>query len=210
MSGPAPPGAGPGAGGGLEEAGGGLQEAAARATRNRWVESRLFELLGAWVSSVPEVEVKSRLATHSLHHGWHAELWRDLVPVGAAAPAAPALPVRPGEDGLVRLLDALGGDQCPPSTLEKLVAVYRVVAPRLVVAYRGQLESARPLADGPTMRWLKHILVDEVEAWQEGERLLQSLVQGPADAERAARQQGRLEALIAGGGGGEAPAVSGS
>ena len=41
---------------------------------------RLFEALGGWVATVPELDVKMRLGTHCYHHAWHAELWHKRLP----------------------------------------------------------------------------------------------------------------------------------
>lgn len=45
-----------------------------------WVERRLFEVLGSWVTSTPEPAVKLALARHSRHHAWYAELLEPLRP----------------------------------------------------------------------------------------------------------------------------------
>ena len=41
---------------------------------------KLFEALGGWVATVPELDVKMRLGTHCYHHAWHAELWHKRLP----------------------------------------------------------------------------------------------------------------------------------
>ncbi len=41
---------------------------------------KLFEVLGGWVATVPELDVKMRLGTHCYHHAWHAELWHKRLP----------------------------------------------------------------------------------------------------------------------------------
>src|SRR3546814_19619578 len=41
---------------------------------------RLFEVLGGWVATVPELDVKLRLGTHCYPHAWHAELWHKRLP----------------------------------------------------------------------------------------------------------------------------------
>ena len=46
----------------------------------KWTEMRLFEALGGWVATVPELDVKMRLGTHCYHHAWHAELWHKRLP----------------------------------------------------------------------------------------------------------------------------------
>ena len=46
----------------------------------RWVEIKLFEALGGWVATVPELDVKMVLGRHCYHHAWHAELWTKRLP----------------------------------------------------------------------------------------------------------------------------------
>jgi hypothetical protein len=75
-----------------------LEEGARRAGHYRWVELRLFEVLGGWVAGVPEVELKPWLSTRSYRHAWHAELWEQRLPElrgmdrdQLTAPASPEL-----------------------------------------------------------------------------------------------------------------------
>ena len=57
-----------------------VEESAARVGHYKWIEMRLFEVLGGWVATVPELDVKMRLGTHTYHHAWHAELWHKRLP----------------------------------------------------------------------------------------------------------------------------------
>ena len=51
----------------------------------RWVEQRLFEVMGKWSLTYPDPSVQIFLDTYSLRHGWHADLWRDRLPVMAGS-----------------------------------------------------------------------------------------------------------------------------
>ncbi|MET0882812.1 MAG: hypothetical protein ABWZ13_01565, partial [Acidimicrobiales bacterium] len=57
-----------------------VEETAARVGHYKWIEMRLFEVLGGWVATVPEIDVKLRLGTHCYHHAWHSELWHKRLP----------------------------------------------------------------------------------------------------------------------------------
>src|SRR3546814_4627208 len=57
-----------------------VEESARRVGHYKWIEMRLFEVLGGWVATVPELDVKLRLGTHCYHHAWHAELWHKRLP----------------------------------------------------------------------------------------------------------------------------------
>ncbi|MCB1016161.1 MAG: hypothetical protein KDB10_13735, partial [Acidimicrobiales bacterium] len=57
-----------------------VEESAKRVGHYKWIEMRTFEVLGGWVATVPELDVKLRLGTHTYHHAWHAELWHKRLP----------------------------------------------------------------------------------------------------------------------------------
>ena len=43
-----------------------VEESARRVGNYKWAEMKLFEALGGWVATVPELDVKMRLGTHLL------------------------------------------------------------------------------------------------------------------------------------------------
>ena len=175
-----------------------FQEAATFAGYCRWFESRLFEVVGAWVGVEDEPSVKLAFRAHSFQHGRHAEIWRERLPVvGSPDPAwDPAALTAPADDAVAALVDALARPADPSQTIERLVGVYRVALPHLVALYGDRLERASPTSDGPTIRSLRHILADELDAWREGERLLQPLLRTRADVERASSHQVALESCL--------------
>jgi hypothetical protein len=176
-----------------------VEETARRVGNYKWVELRLFEALGGWVATVPELDVKLKLGTHCYQHAWHAELWHKRLP--ELREMNPDRLTVPANDGVVALLDAVTGPESPDDTIEKLVGVYRVVIPRKIAAYTFHLNNTSTVTDAPTIRSLKFILTDELEDWREGEMLLQSLIGTEEEIRRASEHQARLEALavLAGG-----------
>jgi hypothetical protein len=193
-----------------------FEAAARRIGRYCWIEMRAFETLGAWSGSVPEPDVAATLATHSRQHGWHAELWHDLLPVigEAPGPSGPPPSAKSGERGVEAdryieapsagwgaVTDALAEPAAPEQTIEKLVGAYRVLLPRTVTAYRGHLATASPLSDGPTIRALELVLSDQVRHWHDGEALVQAQLRSDVEVERAATHQARLESLLVRAGG---------
>ncbi|MDQ6616771.1 MAG: hypothetical protein M3083_18995 [Actinomycetota bacterium] len=160
-----------------------------------WLEERLFEILGAWVPSVPEPEVKLRLAADSHHHAWHASLWRQRLPQLHELPTEQLVAPAADRPGLVAMMTAL---QSSPTTIEKVAAVYRVVLPHQVDAYQRHLERASALSDGPTIRALQLVLADELADWRAGECLIHDLMAFASDVARASAHQARLETLLTG------------
>lgn len=168
-----------------------LEENARRAGGHRWWEGALFEVLGGWVASTPELPVKLLLDRHSQHHGWRAAQWWDRLPVlaGVDRDALVAAP----SDGAAHLREALQG---LPDTVARLAGAYRVAVPRLLAAYAAHRAEADGLADGPTARTLDLVRSDLEADWLAGERALQGLLRAPADARRAADVVASLEGAL--------------
>lgn len=167
-----------------------LEDGARLIGHHVWLEMRLFEVLGGWVPTVSELEVKAHLATHSRRHAWHAELWNGHLPqvAGIDAQALVAPPTDRTAEALAALAEL-------PSTLERLAGTYRVVLPRVITATSRVLSRTSALADAALARSLRFVLGDDLDEWREGEALLQSLITGPEDVDRAVACQSRLEKL---------------
>jgi hypothetical protein len=176
-----------------------LADTARRLGAYRWVELRLFEVVGGWVTTVPELEVKLTLGTQCSHFAWRADLWLAGLPATAEL-TVDGLTV-PATDAVAALLDAVARPVEPGLTIEKLVGVYRVVLPRTIAAYGFHLSHTSTVADAPVIRALRFALGDELEDWRAGEALLQSLIRSEGDARRAATRQAELEVLAVRAGG---------
>jgi hypothetical protein len=173
-----------------------LEDSARVAGHHVWIEMRLFEVLGAWVRTVPEPSVKTHLATHSRRHAWHADLWREHLPRVAGIDADSL--VAPPSDAFPGVIAALAE---PASTLERLAGTYRVVLPRVVTATARRLAAATPVADAALARSLRFVLADDLDEWRDGEALLQSLMAGPDDVDRVSAHAAHLEKLVVAAGG---------
>ena len=185
-----------------------VAESARRIGNYKWIEMRLFESLGGWVATIPELDVKMVLGRHCYHHAWHSELWHKRLP--ELREMNPERLTQPANDELVSFVDALRQPEAPELTIEKLVGVYRVLVPRLIGAYTSHLKATSSINDAPTMRSLRFVLQDEMDDWREGEMLLQSLIDTPEAVDRAARRHAALEALMLRSGGGAGPESLGS
>jgi hypothetical protein len=185
-----------------------VEEAARRVGHYKWTEMRLFEVLGGWVATVPELDVKMVLGRHTYHHAWHAELWHKRLPE-LREMNQERLNVPPN-DAYVAFMDAVREPEAAEQTIEKLVGVYRVLIPRKIGVYTYHLNGTSTITDAPTIRSLKFALQDEFEDWRDGEMLLQSLIDTPEKVERAARRQADLERLYLASGGIAGPGSLGS
>jgi hypothetical protein len=170
-----------------------IHQSGRRIGGHAWIELRLFETVGAWVTSVPELEAKATLATQSHHHAWHAELWHGLLPSIPDLQAADL--VMPGSEGAAALVDALA-DPGAAGTVERLTGLYRVALPHLIATYTEHLARTTPITDGPTSRALHLVLADENDDRLAGEDLLAGLLRGGEDQDRAAGREAELRALL--------------
>jgi hypothetical protein len=171
-----------------------VEETARRVGHYKWIEMRLFEALGGWVATVPELDVKMRLGTHCYKHAWHAELWHKRLP--ELREMNPDRLTVPANDEIVAFVDALTAPEAPDQTIEKLVGVYRVLIPHKIAAYTYHLNNTSTITDAPTIRSLKLALADEFEDWRDGEMLIQSLLESEDEVRRAAGHQATLEAML--------------
>jgi hypothetical protein len=176
-----------------------VEESARRIGHYAWIEMRLFEALGGWVATVPELDVKTMLGRHCYHHAWHAELWVKRLP--ELREMKPERLIAPPNPHLEAFVGALTEPEASDLTIEKLVGVYRVLLPRKIAAYTYHLAATSRITDGPTIRSLGFILDDEATDWREGEMVLQSLLETDDEVARAARRQSELEVFITRGGG---------
>lgn len=177
----------------------GVEETARRVGHYRWIEMRLFEVLGGWVATVPEIDIKTMLGRHTYHHAWHSELWTKRLP--ELREMVPEKLTMPPNEAMERFVKELTEPEAADLTIEKMVGVYRVLIPHKIAAYTYHRNGTSRITDGPTIRALNFALQDEYEGWTEGEMMLQSLIETPEEVERAARRQALLESLMVEAGG---------
>ena len=179
-------------------------DAARRARTFAEIERRLSTLLDQAAAASDPGHGKATLARHARHHRWHAELWDGLLS-DATEPGVEG----DVDEGLGAFLDALAEPAVPGQLIEFLAGVYRVLLPRKVAAYTYYLRALGSSAADSDGRWLDMILKDELDGVRDGELLLQSLLAGPAEVERAASARARLEKLIVRAGGLAGPGTLG-
>lgn len=157
----------------------------------RWIEQRLFELVGAWAAEATPPELRVHLDEQSARHAWHASLWADRLPVRDGV-SADELTVAPAV--AARVLAVL--DMSRTETAPLMAGLYRVVLPRLVTGYTGHLGATAAVSDGPVIRALRLVLTDEIEDWHAGERLVQGLLTRPDDVAPASALVQKLESVV--------------
>jgi hypothetical protein len=176
-----------------------VEETARRVGNYKWIEMRLFEALGGWVATVPELDVKMRLGTHCYKHAWHSELWHKRLP--ELREMNPERLTLPGNAQVEAFMTAVTDPDGADQTIEKLVGVYRVLIPHKIATYTYHLNNTSTITDAPTMRSLRFAIADEIEDWVDGTLMLTSLIQSPEEVDRAIARQATLEKLLVASGG---------
>lgn len=176
-----------------------VEETAKRVGHYKWIEMRIFELMGGWVATIPELDVKFRLGTHCYHHAFHSELWHKRLP--ELREMNPERLTQAANPEMETFVEALGAPEDPGQTIEKLVGLYRVLLPHLIAAYTFHRSTTSQITDAPTIRSLNFCLLDDMEEWREGEMILQSLIDTPEEVDRATTHQAKLSKLILAAGG---------
>jgi hypothetical protein len=152
---------------------------------------RLSHGLGSWTLGIPEFEVKIETGRHIF---WHMDAAREL------------------RQRLVeqeRRLDQIDGfrdvelDQVIDEALsasdaaELLVGLHLVIGQGLITTYRQHLARTCPIADAPTLRVIRRILIDlePMVAW--AEQAVAAYVSGGWDESRLMRLRWHLEQALA-------------
>jgi hypothetical protein len=133
-----------------------LEDTARRVGNARWLEQRCFEILGGWVVSTPEPEVKLVFARQSHHHAWHAELFDKVLPSANGFDAA-GLVTAPSAEWDSYLADLAG----TTATVDRLGGMYELLMPATIDEYEQWSETADPVRDAPLRRWLGFVIADE-------------------------------------------------
>jgi hypothetical protein len=126
--------------------------------RARWVEHRLFEVVGAWAGDERCADAATLYSVLSRQCAAHAGDLADRLPVLATVDpdeltAAPA--------GWEELANRLAG---AAATIDRLVGLGRVAAPRLTVGYGRWLAEAGP-AEAAARQTVRRIFADWQAAW---------------------------------------------
>ena len=168
-----------------------LVGAAVRVGHDCWWQSRLFEVVGGWVASEPDVGAKLVFGRHRAHHAWRAEQWHDRLPELRELPRE-GFVTAPNRAAAV-LVETLAAST---GTVERLAGLYRVVLPRLVTAHEAHLDALAPVTDGPVGRTLRIQLPEERADLAEGEALLADRSAAEGAASRAEQAVAALEQLL--------------
>ena len=168
---------------------GSVEEAVRFLRRLARIEHRTLLVLAAHLNAVPEWEVKCALSLHIWQDAEHCAWLRGRV---AELRKPPHYLDRPDDPALEAFFEELLRSR---STRELLTGVYHVLKPSVTAAIEEHVRHANPLAEQPTLRLLRFMLLEEREQLDWAGHALEAL--GGADAEWG----GHLEAYLRAAGG---------
>lgn len=167
-----------------------VQENARRLLRFFYFERRLSHALGSWTLAIPEFEVKVETGRHIFYH----------------ADAAHTLRTRLNEQELsLKTIDSFRDADIDrfieemlsaADTPELLTGVHQVAGHALTTAYQHHIDDTCPVADAPTIRALKRILVDYEPMATWADAALSAYIEGGANEERLAAWRWHLHDLL--------------
>lgn len=166
-----------------------VRENAQRLANYRYLEIQLMEMLGGWSHLTPELAFKATFGGHVYDHAQSADLLGERMEQLRTGRESQ----EPATDEFARLCETIWNLD---NTLDRLVAVYRVLEPHLVSTYVYHADATDPLADAPTTRLLRQLgaMGQSHVAW--GQAVLESLTREPADRRRALELQADLESRL--------------
>jgi hypothetical protein len=184
-----------------------VDENARRIIHYRFAENACMTAEGAWASSCPTIKVKFALGEQcyqdSVHSYWLGQRLPELrVLEGAELHEPPTLrssrAAEPPNEEFLKFCEEL---QLQDDQLLRLVGLYRVLKTHLCVYYRHHMLVTDQVSDAPTVRILRHILLEEEEHLKWGQAIYEELADSPEKRRAALEWQMHLEDLLARSGG---------
>jgi hypothetical protein len=163
----------------------------------RYAVERMTRILGGWMALTPELSAKLLMGRHVWDNAQHADAWGKRLPELRAA----AQVSEPANARLVAFLDAVEAAERPEQTVERVVAIYRVLKPHLLATYKAHLATANAVYEPPTCRILARCIEDERRHLAAGETVLRHLLRTPELEARARACEARLWSLLEAAGG---------
>ena len=166
-----------------------VRENSQRLANYRYLEIELMEMIGGWSHTTPQLAFKAAFGYHVYDHARAADMLGERLEQLRSGRERE----EPATDEFARLCEHVWNLE---STIDRLVAVYRVLEPHLVSTYVYHADATDPLTDTPTVRLLHHLAgIDQSHvAW--GQAVLESLTSSPEDRKRALAVQADIEGRL--------------
>jgi hypothetical protein len=171
-----------------------VSENSKRLSNYRYLEIQLMEMIGGWCHTTPQLAFKATFGYHVYDHARNADMLAERMQQLRSGRDRED----PGNSEFAHLCEHVWNLE---STVDRLVAVYRVLEPHLVSTYVYHADATDPLADTPTVRTLHQLAGTDQSHIAWGQAVLDSLTADPAERKRALAVQADLEErLVACGG----------
>ncbi|MEH7479637.1 hypothetical protein V7157_00725 [Neobacillus drentensis] len=158
--------------------------------RYNYVKKSVHKVFCAHLAKTPEWEVKCAISYHLWLEAEHCADIRKRVSEMREPPlqmdTIPDLNLKKLLDEVIRAED----------TVELLVGIYQVIKPEIIRALKNHLDDTNPMADQPTHRLLKFILMEEEEMVTWGKTAISALIQKEEQNQRAERWEKHLTAFL--------------
>ena len=166
-----------------------VRENSRRLANYRYLEIQLMEMIGGWCHTTPQLAIKATFGYHVYDHALAADLLGERLEQLRSSRQRQ----EPATDDFARLCEYVWNLD---STVERLVAIYRVLEPHLVSTYVYHADATDPLADSPTVRLLRQLagMGQSHIAW--GQAVLESLTHATEERRRALAVQAEIEARL--------------
>ena len=167
-----------------------VEENSRRLMRFFYLERRLGQVLGSWTLAIPEFEVKVETGRHIF---WHYDASRALrARLNEQECRLPDIDSF-RDEGIDRLIDEAASAADVP---ELLVAMHQVLGRALVTAYRHHCDDTCPIADAPTVRVLRHIMLDHEPMLAWADAAVAAYIDGGIDPARLAAWRWHLARVL--------------
>jgi hypothetical protein len=166
-----------------------VKENSQRLANYRYLEVQFMEMIGGWSHTTPQIAFKATFGYHVYDHAQAADMLGERLEQLRSGRSFE----EPATDDFARLCEHVWN---LPTTVERLVAIYRVLEPHLVSTYVYHADATDPLIDTPTVRLLRHLagLGQSHIAW--GQAVLDGLTKSSEDRRRALEVQADLGARL--------------
>jgi hypothetical protein len=172
-----------------------VEENARRLLRYFYLERRLAQAIGSWTLSIPEFEVKLESGRHLFYHADAARTLRERL-------SEQEMTLKQVDDFRDAELDGLIDEILSAAdAAELLVGIHQVLGRALETTYRHHIDDTDPVADAPTIRALRRILLDYEPMLAWAEQAIAAYIEGGVDESRLSAWRWHLERLLAGMGG---------
>jgi hypothetical protein len=171
-----------------------VKENSQRLANYRYLEVQLMEMLGGWSHTTPQLAFKAAFGYHVYDHAQAADLLGERLYQLRSGRER----LEPANDEFARLCEYVWNME---STIDRLVAVYRVLEPHLVSTYAYHADATDPLTDTPTVRLLRQLAAfgQNHVAW--GQAALESMSCAPDERRHALDVQADVEERLVEAGG---------